>query len=52
MTKEDIFGFSEVFREKINNGSLKIVAGFFCLDAGRMEWNGWINLIKRLFHKS
>lgn len=38
LTKEDILGFSEVFREKVNNRSLQIVAGFYCSDTGRMEW--------------
>ncbi len=38
LTREDMFGFSEVFREKANNGSLQIVAGFYCSDTGRMEW--------------
>jgi carbonic anhydrase len=35
---EDIFGFSEVFREKVSNRSLQIVGGFYCSDIGRMEW--------------
>jgi len=38
LTKEDIFGFSEVFREKVNNRSLQIVSGFYCSDTGKMEW--------------
>ncbi len=38
LTTEDILGFSEVFREKVDNKSLQIIAGFYCSDTGRIEW--------------
>ena len=38
LAKEDILGFSEVFRDKVSNRSLQIVAGFYCSDTGIVEW--------------
>ncbi|MBC8283703.1 MAG: hypothetical protein H8E32_07810 [Nitrospinae bacterium] len=38
LTTEDILGFSEVFKEKVDDRSLQIVAGFYCSDSGKIEW--------------